>query len=70
MPSTVIRSHHYDPGTRELTLQFVTGRRYVYFGVPPLEVEAFRTSGSLGRYFNRRIRDHYRFRELARSDPA
>lgn len=69
MPSSVIRSFDYDPAARELSVHFRTGRRYLYFGVPPEEVEAFRTSGSLGRYFNRRIRERYRFRELAREDP-
>ena len=70
MPSNVIRSFNYDPNTRELLVQFVTGRRYLYAEVPPSEVAAFRTSGSLGRYFNRRIRDRYRCHELERHDPT
>ena len=70
MPSSVIRRLDYRPASRELYVHFVTGRRYVYFEVPPAEVQGLKTSGSLGRYFNRRIRDHYRFRELERSDPA
>ncbi len=64
MPSSVIRDFHYEPARRELRIDFVTGRRYLYSDVPPDEIDAFRTSGSLGRYFNRRIRDRYRFREL------
>ena len=67
MPSTVIRSFDYRPEKRELDVQFVTGRRYVYFEVPQDEVDRLRTSGSRGRYFNRHIRDRDRYRELERS---
>lgn len=70
MPSSVIHSFAYDPATRELRVRFVTGRNYLYLDVPPDEVDRWKTSGSLGRYFNRRIRDHYRYRELQRSDRA
>lgn len=65
MPSTVIRRFMYVPGERELTIEFVTGRRYRYFGVPSDTVDAFRAASSKGVYFNRNIRDIYRFRELA-----
>jgi hypothetical protein len=65
MPSTVIRRFDYRPEARELEVLFVTGRRYVYAGVPPEEVEAFRSAFSKGRYFNAHIRDHYHYRELA-----
>jgi len=65
MPSTVIRRFDYHPETRELEVLFVTGRRYIYADVPPDEIEAFRSAFSKGRYFNARIRDHYRYRELA-----
>ena len=34
MPSTVIRRFMYLPEARELTIEFVTGRRYVYSDVP------------------------------------
>ena len=30
MPSTVIRRFDYSPDAQELTVEFVTGRRYVY----------------------------------------
>jgi hypothetical protein len=67
MPSTVIRAFHYRPDQRELLIDFVTGRRYVYFDVPPEEVEAMRAAFSKGRYFNAHIRDSYPFRELTPS---
>lgn len=65
MPSTVIRRFFYVPDSRELTIEFVTGRRYLYLDVPADEVQAFRSAFSKGSYFNRKIRDRYRFRELA-----
>lgn len=65
MPSTVIRRFVYVPETRELTIEFVTGRRYVYSEVPPEDVHEFRTAFSKGAYFNRNIRDCFACRELA-----
>lgn len=64
MPSTVIRRFDYAPKTQELTVEFVSGRRYVYSGVPQPEVERMRGAFAKGSYFNRRIRDRYGFREL------
>ena len=68
MPSTVIRRFMYVPESRELTIEFVTGRRYVYSEVPPEEVDKFRTAFSKGAYFNRNIRDCCACRELAPAD--
>ncbi len=65
MPSTVIRRIHYRPEDRELEVLFTTGRRYIYYGVPQEEADAFRAAFSKGRYFNSRIRDNYEFLELA-----
>jgi hypothetical protein len=42
----------------------VTGRRYVYSGVPLEEAEALRGAFAKGVHFNRRIRDRYPYREL------
>jgi hypothetical protein len=64
MPSTVIRRFDYSPDLSELTVEFVTGRRYVYSAVPAEEVEAMRQAFAKGSYFNRRIRDRYAYREL------
>lgn len=65
MPSTVIRRFDYAPDRRELTVEFVTGRRYVYLDVPPSEATAMRSAFAKGIYFNRRIRDRYKWIELA-----
>ena len=64
MPSTVIRRFDYSPHGRELVVEFVTGRRYVYSGVPLKEAEAMRGAFAKGVYFNRHIRDRYPYREL------
>jgi hypothetical protein len=59
MPSTVIRRFDYSPDARQLTVEFVTGRRYVYSDVPLEEAEAMRRAFSKGTYFNKRIRNRY-----------
>lgn len=65
MPSTVIARFDYRPDTREFLVTFTTGRRYVYFDVPPDAVSAFRAAFAKGRHFNRHIRDRYRCAELS-----
>jgi hypothetical protein len=65
MPSTAIRNFAYDPVARELWVTFVSGRRYIYFGVPPEKFSAFSNAGSRGGFFNREIRDQYSYREVA-----
>ena len=65
MPSTVIRRFEYRPEARELEVLFVTGRRYLYFDVPPDVAGSFRAAYAKGVFFNRRIRDHFECRELA-----
>lgn len=64
MPSSVIRRFTYDPVSRDLVVEFVTGRVYLYSDVPQDEADAFRAAFSKGRYFNARIRDRYSAREL------
>lgn len=61
MPSTVIRSIDYQGG--RLEVEFTTGRRYLYDGVPPDVAEAFQAARIKGRHFNARIRGRYRFIE-------
>ena len=61
MPSSVIRSFDYDRDARQLDIEFVTGKRYSYYGVPERIVAAFQAARSKGSFFNRRIRDHFDF---------
>ena len=65
MPSMVIRRFDYHPAREALDVEFVSGRRYRYAGVPAAVAEAFREAFSKGRFFNARIRDRYPCRELA-----
>ena len=68
MPSTVIRRFTYDPPSRALEVEFVSGRRYRYAGVPEDVAARFRGAFSKGRFFNAHIRDDYPFEELAEDD--
>jgi hypothetical protein len=70
MPSKVIRDFSYNVATRQLTVTFVTGRVYTYAAVPPDVHNAFRASGSRGRFFNQEIRDNYDCREISSSETA
>ena len=65
MPSMVIRTFDYDPSTRALDIEFVSGRRYRYGAVPTDVAQAFRDAFAKGRFFNAHIRDNYQSQELA-----
>lgn len=65
MPSSVIRRFVYCPDNMELWVEFTTGRRYVYSGVPHEVADAFRGAFAKGIYFNTRIRDRFPFREVS-----
>ena len=68
MPSHVIRRFVYDQTAGDLWVEFTTGRRYVYSGVPGEVAEAFRAAFSKGIYFNTRIRDRFPYREIVHED--
>jgi len=72
MPSMVIRSFAYDPASRSLDVDFVSGRRYRYADVPEDVAQAFRSAFAKGRFFNTHIRDNFAVRELEleSDDPA
>ena len=65
MPSAVIRRFAYEPASQVLTITFVSGRVYVYEDVPAKVSAAFDLALSKGTFFNARIRDRYRYREIA-----
>ena len=58
----------YVPDSHELTVEFVSGRRYVNSEVPAEDVDAFRSAFSKGSHFNRHIRERFPCRELAPTD--
>ena len=62
MPSALISRFEYSPQTRCLSVWFVRShRRYDYEDVPPETYEEFRQAFSKGSFFNRHIRDRFRF---------
>ena len=70
MPSTVIRRFAYDESEAQLWVEFVTGRRYVYSGVPSEVADALRCAFAKGVYFNTRIRDRFPHREIVHEGEA
>ena len=66
MPSSVIRSHAYDDETRELTIEFTSGKVYVYGNVPESVCIGLEQAPSAGQFFNQHIKDRYDFREVNR----
>ena len=64
MHSSVLLSAGYDADGETLEVEFLSGRIYRYFGVPPEVVAALMTAPSLGAYYNREIRDRYRREEV------
>jgi len=64
MPSTVIRRFEYLPDTKQLWVEFTTGRRYIYSEVPEDVVAAFRSAFSKGIFFNANIRNNYPHQEV------
>ena len=61
MPSSVIRSFRYYEAEQRLFVEFTTGRRYSYVGVPAETATGLRKSFSKGEFFNAHIRDRFRF---------
>lgn len=68
MPSTIIKSFEYRAERQELEIRFVTGRRYLYSGVPEEDARAFRSAFAKGVHFNRHIRDRFPCRELTSTE--
>ena len=70
MPSTVISRFVYDAMEQNLWVEFTTGRRYVYSGVPEEVANAFRAAFAKGVYFNTRIRDRFPHREVTHEEES
>lgn len=61
--SSIIKSiEHGTKGT--LLVELTTGRRYLYKGVPKAKVTWFRKAKSQGRFFNAKIKGHFKFEEI------
>jgi hypothetical protein len=68
MPSTVVSRFDYNPQKRQLVVELVTGRRYLYSDVPEHEVDGFRSAFAKGVYFNRHIRNRYAYQALSAAE--
>jgi hypothetical protein len=66
MPSTAIHDVRYNAEREQLQVTFVSGRTYVYLGVPESVYAAFTTATSRGAFFNRFVRDRFQYLELAK----
>lgn len=64
MTSTLISAAQYHPDDRALLLCFVSGRRYIYLGVPPIVAADFARAESKGGYFNPVIKGRFACHEL------
>ena len=64
MPSSAIQAIDYDAQRAKLLVQFVSGERYVYVGVPGEVHRSFVAAPSKGRFFQHQIRDRYPFNRL------
>ncbi len=60
MSSPVITGYRYHPESKRLEVDFASGRRYAYLGVPAQVAEALRKASSKTEYFNARVRDRFR----------
>jgi len=65
MPSSVIRAFSYDPDIRTLRIVFLSGRAYLYAGVPEDIYLGLCTAPSKGAFFNTMIRDRFAFSEIS-----
>ena len=70
MPSTVIRSYHYDRRRRALDIVFQSRRRYTYREVPEETYEAMKAAFSKGEFFNQHIRDRFTFERTGEEPPS
>jgi hypothetical protein len=57
--SSSIAAAGYDPDTRRLEIEFVSGRSYTHEDVPPEVYESLLSAPSPGRFYNQSIKGVY-----------
>ena len=62
--SSAIDRIDYNATAHELEVMFTTGRVYHYYAVPQSLYQEFIAAPSKGQFFNARIRDRFRYREV------
>lgn len=58
--SAIIRAG-YSADDQTMSITFIRGRTYTYYGVPPSVYTSLVNSPSPGRYFNANVRNRYAF---------
>jgi KTSC domain len=66
--SSLLANVSYDAGQSVLQLELCDGAIYRYFDVPPVIYESLLAADSKGSYFNREIRDCFRYARVRRSE--
>lgn len=64
LKSSAVNGYAYDPQSRQLTVEFKSGGRYVYDDVPIERVTAFAGSASPGSFLAKKIQSQYRATKL------
>ena len=67
LESTTLASVDYDPALRRLQIEFRSGKRYLYFQVPPQTYQQLLQAESKGSCFNRYVRNRFPYQHLSRS---
>lgn len=62
--SQLISAVEYIVSTKQLGVEFASGKQYVYEGVTPAEYTELVNAQSVGQYFNENIRDVKTFNKL------
>ena len=70
MPSYLVISSNlhgvdYEPWSATLTITFLSGWVYEYYGVPASVVEGLIRADSPGRYHHEHIKNHYSYQRIA-----
>jgi hypothetical protein len=68
--SSLIEAVGHDPELNVLEIELRSGKVYRYFMVPAAVHRELISAPSAGEYFNRRIRDHYRWVELGAEEAS
>ncbi|HVS91380.1 MAG TPA: KTSC domain-containing protein [Mucilaginibacter sp.] len=69
MPSTVISKMEYNPETSTLAIDYVSGQRYLYKGVPETVYKELKASRVKGRYLRFFVKDKYAFEKVDGGSP-
>lgn len=62
--SSNLASASYDPEVENLTIEFRSGRSYVYYNISAATYRGLTLAGSAGEYFNRQIKNRHAYDEV------